>query len=264
MTHSAFAPRTLGRTGLRIGPLGLGSSYGVADRDLDWAVDHGCNYLYWGSLRRRGFGRGLKRLCQTRRDDIVLVIQSYARFGSAVEMSLELALRRLGTDRADVLLLGWWNDTPRASVVAGAVRARERGKTRFIAMSTHQRPLAGTLVADAKGVIDIVHVRYNAAHRGAEREVFPHRSPAGAGVVAFTATRWGKLLTQSESGRSPSAGDCYRFVLSNPAVDLCLAGPRNGEDLRAAIAALERGPMDQEELRWMCTIGDRVHAAASG
>src|SRR5262245_30637823 len=104
-----LGPRTLGRTGLRVGPLGLGASFGIGDADVEWAVDHGCNYLYWGSLRRRGFGRALARLCKTRRQEIVLVVQSYARMGTALDVSLELALRRLGTDHADVLLLGWWN-----------------------------------------------------------------------------------------------------------------------------------------------------------
>jgi aryl-alcohol dehydrogenase-like predicted oxidoreductase len=258
---TAFAPRMLGRTGLQVGPLGLGATYGIADRDLEWALDHGCNYLYWGSMRRRGFGRPLAEACRTRRDRVVLVIQSYARVGLALGLSLESALRRLGTDHADVLLLGWWSDTPWQTVLEAAQRLREQGKTRFLALSTHQRTHAGRLVADATGAIDIVHVRYNAAHRGAEREVFPHRAPAGPGIVAFTATRWGKLLEPPVDGqRAPTAGDCYRFVLSNPAVDVCLAGPRNGDDVRAALGALERGPMDEAELSWMRQVGDRVHS----
>lgn len=38
-------------------------------------------------------------------------------------------------------------------------------------------------------------IRYNAAHPGAEREIFPH------------------------------LGDCYRFCLSSPYVDVVLTGP---------------------------------------
>jgi len=181
--------------------------------------------------------------------------------GAALDVSLELALRRLGTDHADVLLLGWWNGQPWENVARAARRARETGKTRFVALSTHNRELAGRLVADTTGTIDIVHLRYNAAHRGAEREVFPHRAQGGPGVVSFTATRWGKLLESSADGRSPTAADCYRFVLSQPAVDVCLVGARNGDDIRAAVGALERGPMDPDELAWMRGIGDRVHSA---
>jgi aryl-alcohol dehydrogenase-like predicted oxidoreductase len=256
----AFAPRILGRTGLEVGPLGLGASFGIADADVEWALDHGCNYLYWGTFRRRGFGRALEHLCRTRRQDVVLVVQSYARLGKAVELSLHRALRRLGTDHADVLLLGWWQDAPWDTVARAALRARESGKTRFLGLSTHNRLHAGRLVAEAGGAIDVVHVRYNAAHRGAEQEVFPHRLAGGAGpgLVSFTATRWGQLLKTSARGRTPTAGDCYRFALSRPEVDLCLCGPRNGEDIRAAVAALERGPMSADELAWMREAGDRV------
>ena len=39
-------------------------------------------------------------------------------------------------------------------------------------------------------------------------------------VVAFTATRWGSLLRGHDKwpGEMPSAGECYRFCLSNAAV----------------------------------------------
>ncbi len=262
MRRMPFAPRTLGRTGLRVGPLGLGSSFGVGGADVERAVDHGVSYLYWGSLRRSGFGDALRHLCRTRRDDIVLVVQSYARAGLALRLSLEIALRRLDAERADVLLLGWWNHAPWEGVAEAAERLRESGKARFLALSTHHRPHAARIVADTASRLDVAHVRYNAAHRGAEGEVFPHRAAAGGpGLVAFTATRWGSLIAPGAGGDlpTPSAGDCYRFALSHPAVDVCLAGPRNGDDLRGAIAAIERGPMDPQELAWMRAVGDRVY-----
>jgi aryl-alcohol dehydrogenase-like predicted oxidoreductase len=107
---------------------------------------------------------------------------------------------------------------------------RERGLIRNIAISTHHRPLVSSLSADPD--IGIVHVRYNAAHPGAEREVFPLLAGNGnqPGVVAFTATSWRQLLDPKRvppGERVPAATGCYRFVLSNPAVDVCMAGPSN-------------------------------------
>ena len=55
--------------------------------------------------------------------------------------------------------------------------------------------------------------------------------------------------------RIPSAGDCYRFNLTNPAVDLCLTGPRSASDLAAALDALDKGPMTPEEMDWMRRVG---------
>lgn len=189
----------------------------------------------------------------------MLVIQSYARLGLGVEWSLKRALKQLGTDHADVLLLGYWQSPVWEGVLEAAKRLCEQGKTRFVAVSTHNRPLAGKWVADANSPIDIVHVRYNAAHRGAEREIFPQRVARGPGIVSFTATRWGSLLKPQSNMRTPTAADCYRFVLAQSAVDVCLSGPRNLDDLHQAVAALEKGPMDAEELDWMRKVGDRVY-----
>lgn len=259
----SFCTRTLGRTGLTVGPLGVAASFGAGDDAVEFALDHGCNYLYWGSRRRNGFGRGLHHACQKRRHDVVLVIQTYSRLGALVRWSLEWALTSLGTDHADVLLLGWWNGGISESVWEAATRLREQGKARFLAVSTHNRDQAGKWVADSAAPVDIVHVRYNAAHRGAEREVFAHRanSNESPGLVSFTATRWGSLLKpHSGIARIPTAADCYRFVLSQPAVDVCLTGPRNLADMRQAVSVLERAPMDDDELAWMRSVGDYVYA----
>ena len=37
-------------------------------------------------------------------------------------------------------------------------------------------------------------IRYNAAHPGAEQDVFPHLAARQPAVVAYTATSWRKLL----------------------------------------------------------------------
>jgi aryl-alcohol dehydrogenase-like predicted oxidoreductase len=111
---------------------------------------------------------------------------------------------------------------------------------------------------------DIIMVRYNAAHRGAEREVFPKLDEATPrpGVVSYTATRWGYLVNPKFTPpgmKTPTAADCYRFALTNPNVDLCLSGPASREQLEANLRALELGPLSDEEMRWMKAVGDHVH-----
>jgi aryl-alcohol dehydrogenase-like predicted oxidoreductase len=108
-------------------------------------------------------------------------------------------------------------------------------------------------------------VRYNAAHPGAETEVFPHLQQDGTrpGVVVFTATSWAQLLSAKRAPageRVPSATDCYRFVLANPAVDVCITGPRDDEQAKAALEALRLGPLSDEEMAWMRRVGKAVHS----
>lgn len=255
----------LGRTGMRVAPLGLSASFGVGAADVEYAVERGVNYLYWGSMRKDGFGRGIRAVAQRRREDLVLVVQSYSRVGSLIRPSLERALRQLGTEYADFLLLGWWNDLPPRRIVDAARRVVDAGKARHILISSHHRPTFEKLIADP--VYGGIMVRYNAAHPGAEGEVFPHL-PADLAtrpaVVAYTATRWGQLLNKRvlpKDEPAPRGSDCYRFVLSNPHVDVSLIGPKDRAELDEAMAALDRGPMSADELAWMRRIGKAVHAA---
>lgn len=251
----------LGRTGLAVCPIGLGASYGVGQADVERACERGVNFLYWGSMRRPDFGRAIREVARRRRDDLVVVIQTYTRAGFLMRGSLERALRELGLDHADVLLLGWWNSPPPERILDAATRLIEAGKARHILVSCHARKTFAAYAADPR--YGAIMVRYNAAHPGAEEEVFPVLGERRPGVVAYTATRWGQLPDPSltPAGEpTPRASDCYRFALSHASVDLCLAGPRDGAELDEALAALDRGPMDADELAWMKRVGRAIRS----
>ena len=265
-----FERRTLGRTGLEVSRIGISSSYGASGDVLERAFEQGVNYIYWGSRRLASFGEGLKRL-KSQRDRFTLVIQSYTRMASLMGWSLERALRALTFDHADVLLLGMWNKPVTPRILDAARELKRRGLVRFLAVSTHQRTIVPQIAAADD--FDIVHFRYNAAHPGAEQDIFPHLpSPNRPGMVAFTATSWGQLLSAPKllprlayrahaipkGERVPTAMDCYRFVLSRPEVDVCMTGPSNAERMEEALEALRRGPMTEEELAWMQRVGRAV------
>jgi len=259
-----FEPRIrLPHTDLRVGRIGLGSSFGIGADDLALAYEHGINYFYWGSIRRPAFGQGIRDLARRHRDDMVVAVQSYARgSGLVLRASVEVALRRLGLDYADVLVLGWYNHRPARAITDAAQALRERGRVRYLMMSGHHRPFFAEMARD--NVFDLFMVRYNAAHRGAEHDVFPklpsdQRHPS---ICAYTATRWGTLVEPKRTPageRTPTAGDCYRFCITNPEVDLVLCGPATTAHVREACRALDAGPMSDDELAWMRRVGDRVY-----
>jgi aryl-alcohol dehydrogenase-like predicted oxidoreductase len=137
---------------------------------------------------------------------------------------------------------------------------KDKGLCGFVAMSGHQRKLFPQLARE--GHFDLFHVRYNAAHRGAEDEIFPHfQGRDRPGIVSYTATRWGQLFNPKKMpvGESaPAPSDCYRFALTNPAVDVCMCGPKNMDEMQAALLALELGPLKEAEMDRMKRIGDFV------
>ena len=260
---AGFTERILGRTGLKVGPLGVAASYGAPAAAFEEAFEKGCNYFYLGSGRHRAsMRRAIRNLCrQGQRDRLVVAIQTYARFGYLTEWFFKRSLRSMGLEQADIMILGGHNRRPASGLVKRAQAMKKKGLCRFLAMSGHQRKLFPQMAAT--GQFDLFHVRYNAAHRGAEEEIFPqlqgHDRP---GIVSYTATRWGQLLNPKKMppGDSvPAASDCYRFVLSNPAVDVCLCGPKTIDQMQAALPALELGPLAEEDMERMKRIGDYVH-----
>jgi aryl-alcohol dehydrogenase-like predicted oxidoreductase len=61
-----------------------------------------------------------------------------------------------------------------------------------------------------------------------------------------------------------SPGECYRFVLSNPTVDVALCGARSFEELAADAAAVAEGPLAPDRLDELRRFGDAVRRTATG
>ena len=61
-----------------------------------------------------------------------------------------------------------------------------------------------------------------------------------------------------------TAGECYRFALSHPSVDVALCAARSAEELRTDVAAVREGPLDAARTQEVKRFGDAVHAAAHG
>ena len=254
--------RILGRTGVKAGRLGVACSYGAPTEAYEEAFERGVNYFYWGSMRKAAMALAIRNIiAKGKRDELIIVLQSYSRSAVLMEKLYVRGLRELGIDAADVLLLGWHNKPPSRRILERARQMRAKGMFQFLALSGHNRHLFPVLAENKQ--FDLLHVRYNAVHRGAEEEVFAKMSAENRpGLVTYTATRWGDLLKPKRMPPGEAAlraADCYRFVLSNPAVDVCMTGPKNTAEMREALTALEMGPLSEDELGRLKKIGDHIH-----
>jgi hypothetical protein len=82
---------------------------------------------------------------------------------------------------------GLWGHAVPPRILDACRRLQQRGLARDLALSTYTRALVPQLAADS--AYDLFHVRYNAKHTGAEREIFPLLPALNPpGIVAFTAT----------------------------------------------------------------------------
>ena len=261
---SDFLHSRLGGKNWPVFRLGLSATYRPGERTVRYALDHGVNYLFAFAIDTNitGVVRGMNA---DQREKVILGTGAYNWiFGhTSFKKSLESALRRYKTDYIDVFhflgILKGKEFPPELQDELNALRAD--GRVRATAISCHDRRFAGELAA--RGVVDILMVRYNAAHPGAEGDIFPHVAAHQTGVVSYTATRWGRLLVRPRGWPKDEAvatpGQCYRFVLSHPSVHLALTAPKNEKQLRENLRELERGPLPEDEIAWLRRYGAYVH-----
>ncbi len=261
-----FLYRDVPALGRRVFRLGLATNFGIEGQDLAWALDQGVNYVFWTPTARR-VTKSLKAALKRDRESIVLACgPTTGYFGGAIRRACERLLKQLDTEYLDIFQLFWLGRTSAwtPSTIDALVSLRASGLVRAIGVSIHDRKRAGMLAQASP--LDMLMIRYNAAHPGAEIDIFPHLAKRQPAVVAYTATRWRGLLKRPKGWGGPvmSASDCYRFCLSNPHVDLVLTGPKNRRQLQENISDLrEKGPLSEEEYRWMRDFGQVVHKASS-
>ena len=255
----------LGRTGLMAGRLGISSSFGAPAEAYEEAFERGCNYFTWGTFikgRSAEMATAVKNIkAKGQRDDLIFAMLTYAHSSKLTDYFFYKGLKELGLDHTDVLILGYYSKCPPQRVIDGALKLVDKGLVRFVGITSHNRKLFPKL--QQEGLCDIFHVRYNAVHRGVEQETFPFlKRENGPGIVSFTATCWNKLLNPKKippGETTPTPGDCYRFVLTNQSVDICMMGARNSLQMKENLAVLEQGPMTETQLERMWRIGDFIY-----
>ena len=255
----------MGRTGLKVSRLGIASGYGAPAEAIEKAFhEHNINYFFWSTPRNSKMKAGLLNLAKSHRDKIVIALQSYDHSGILTPRAVNKGLKALNIDYTDVLILGWYNYFPRR-IVDIALKLKEEGKVKYIALSGHNRKLFGKLAADPNSPIDIFMCRYNAVHRGAEKDIFPYLTEnknERPGITTYTTTCWKKLLNPKKmpEGEKPvQPEDCYRFALSNPYVDVSISGPSSMEEMEENAKALGLGPLTNEEMKRIKKIGDFIY-----
>ena len=238
--------------------------------DVVEAIDRGVNYLNWcGHVD--GMSAAVRSL-GTRRREVSVAIQLSSRSAREARDELRRAQAELGTDTIDVVTYYYveheeeWEKIIAPGGAAGALEgARANGVIRSIGVTSHQRELCARMAES--GRLDMVMARYNAAHCGAETDVFPITQRLKLPVVTFTGLRWRALLESTPDApadfQSPLAAEWYRFVLSHPAVTVALMAPNGRAELEANLTILDdwRG-IAEDAYRAMRAHGERVRRNA--
>ncbi|MCI0571128.1 MAG: aldo/keto reductase [Myxococcaceae bacterium] len=227
--------RKLGRTGETISCIGVGGFHIGVQKDaaesirlIRRAIDSGITFLdncwdYNGGQSELRMGRALEG---GYRGKAFLMTKIDGREAKAATRQLEESLRRLKTDRLDLLQLHEVireSDIDRAFAKGGAVEAmvaaRKAGKTRLLGFTGHKSPalhLHMLDVAAQHGVrFDAVQLPLNvmdAHYDSFEKGVLPRLVKDGIGVLGMKPMGGHVIL----ASKTVSAPECLRYSLSLP------------------------------------------------
>lgn len=221
--------RQLGRSGLRVSGLAFGTMSFGGDADADESErmyrrcrEAGINLFDCANVYNGGESeRLLGRFAAHERDEVVLTSKVYFPTGSGpndrglsryhVVREVERSLRRLGTDRLDILFLHRWDDAVPLDETLRAVDDLVRaGKVLYLGVSNFAawQTMKAISVATTLGAASVVCVQpmYNLVKRQAEVEILPLARHEGLGVVPYSPLGGGLLAGKYGVGRAPAAG----------------------------------------------------------
>jgi HEAT repeat protein len=250
-------PRSLGPENLAVAPLGISGHYGLPVNGFSRACEAGVNLMFWEPNYSR-MTEFYARTVPSVRRSIHLVAGTFEADGRRIRRDAEAVLRSLKLERVGIFLLFWVQSWQRVTpdVRAALEQLKSEGKIAAFGLSTHSRALA--LEAMDAGW-DPVMVRHSAAHRGAEKEVFPRAIQRGTSLITFSNTCYGRLLEPRIGLPPPRAADCYRYTLMQPGVRACLSAPASLAQLEENLEALRDPVLPSERLSHLLSIGEKLY-----
>ncbi|MFG3524625.1 aldo/keto reductase [Nocardia nova] len=273
--------RLLGRSGLRVSPLALGTmTFGAdwgwgAERDearklFDDYVSRGGNFIDTASVYTNGSSeRLLGEFTRDNRESLVLATKytmlrrpgdpnSGGNNRKSMFASVEASLRNLNTDYIDLLYLHAWDfTTPVEEVLRGMDDLVRQGKVLYVAISDTPAWQVARMqtIADLRGWSPLValQVEYSLIERTVEHDLFPMARELGLGVIPWSPLGSGVLtgkysaadLDASAAG-SPE-GSRKNVALANGS--LTARGLAIAEVVKEVAAELDRTPA-QTALAW--------------
>ncbi len=229
--------RTLGRSGLRVstlalgtftfggkGPFGMLADQGVAEARalVDLAIDHGVNFIDTANMYSWGRSEEiLGEVIEGRREDLVISTKARMPVGEGPNdagisrlhllRECERSLKRLRTDRIDVYHLHEWDGTTPLEETCEAMDTLVRhGKVRYWGFSNFCGWQAMKLIGTAErgGTIRPVtqQIHYTLEARDAEYELLPMSVDQGIGISIWSPLAAGLLTGKHRRGRPTPPG----------------------------------------------------------
>mgnify|MGYP001506564036 CR=1 FL=1 len=249
----------------KVSRLGFASQYFKEMDCIQTAFAAGINYFFSYNLLSDQLPNGLKPLLKTHRDAVFIATGSESRHPNTLQHYLDQVRRALKTNVIDTFFIEYLSPQDSINEVETVLTLLQQWKTegwiRYVGASTHNKEVALQLIEH--GGWDVLMLRYNMAHRKVESQVLPAAHAVGLPVIAFTCTRWGSLLKGHPQWHepTPTAADCYRYALYNPAIQVALTAPATLSQLQSNLSVLSVPPLTKAEVEHWQVYGDLVYGS---
>ncbi len=222
--------RVLGRTGLKVNVVGIGTLQITEPALIQAAMDLGVNYIDTARVYINGRSEEtVGKAVEGRRDKVFISTKTppNTKTKQGVVEGVEKSLKAMNTDYIDVLELHQFND---ASLVQNAelrealTELRKAGKIRFVGCTTHknQALVLNAVADDPDKFFDVVMLAYNFQSEPAIKEAVARVAKSGVGVVAMK-TQNGGYKAEALGGISPHQAS-LKWVLSDPNITCAVPG----------------------------------------
>lgn len=180
--NKSSGPNDLGRTGIKVSPIGFGASRTMEPALVMAAMDAGFNFMDTGRSYFNGRNEVMVgKVVAGRRKDVVIQSKLRAdlqekeltsseaieRLSRNMASSLEASLKALGTDYIDIMLIHGATAPEvihHEAVMAFFENEKKKGKIRAHGFSTHTNQIELMRAANQKLFYDVIMVTYN--HKG--------------------------------------------------------------------------------------------------
>ncbi len=264
---SGLEMRLLGKTGMKVSVLGIGTAplgapnvtQTEVDRVIAAAADHGINYLDTAPIYRQA-ERRLGPALKGKRDKFVLVTKVEATSSQDAMWQVRESLQKCRTDYFDLVHIHNVGRTDRFpsldillggdGALAGLEKLKKDGVVRHIGMTCHLRPKRALPVMRS-GRVEAVMSAVNYIDRhiyNFEETVFAEAAERGMGVVAM------KILGGAQGdGAILSDPQHYeravRYALGIPGLSVAIMGMKSVAELEQAVATVKAyKPLGRQEL----------------
>lgn len=221
--------KPLGRTGVRVSELCFGtmSFGGEADEQGSAALykrcrDLGINFFDCADAYSKGRAEEiLGKLIKGARDELVITSKCFNKMGDDVNAgggsrrwvsrAVEASLKRLGTDRLDVLFMHRWEPlAPLEEVLRGLEDLVRAGKVLYLGASNYAawQIAKGLGICERRGWsrFEVLQPMYNLVKRQVEVEILPLAEAEGLGVITYSPLGGGLLTGKYGPGKRPNVG----------------------------------------------------------